>query len=126
MTKQEYIKYHEEFCLQMIDITKKKNADYAGAGDDPFNNFRHIGNFVGGQLGNAAGTGPVDVIAIGFLTRMSDKFARIGSFISNGELQVRDESVEDTLLDLANYSALFAGYLREQRAKNHPSKPATT
>jgi len=107
MNKAEYIEFHKEFCQRMIDITKKKNADYAGAGDDPFNNFRHISNFVKGR--------GLDVVAVGFLTRMSDKFSRIGSFIDNGELQVKDESVEDTLLDLANYSALFAGYLREAR-----------
>ncbi len=86
----------------MIEITKKKNADYAGSGDDPFSNFRQIGGLV--QIPN--------VIEIGFLTRMSDKFSRIGSFISNGTLQVKEESVEDTLLDLANYCLLFAGYIR--------------
>lgn len=117
MNKPEYMDFHETFCAKMMDITKKKNADYTGAGDDPFNNFRHIGNFIGDQLGNAAGTGPVDVVAIGFLTRMSDKFSRIGSYIAKGVLQVKDESVMDTLLDLANYSALFAGYLRDRAEK---------
>jgi hypothetical protein len=108
MTKPEYIEFHKKFCESMVEVTRKKNADYAGAGTDPFNNFRHIGNLV--HLPNH------DVVAIGFLTRMSDKFSRIGSFIANGELLVKDESVEDTLLDLANYSALFAGYLRSMRA----------
>ncbi len=106
MTKQEYLKFHNDFCTKMIEITQKKNADYSGGGNDPFNNFRHIENFVAGV--------EVDIIAVGFLTRMTDKFSRIGSFISNGTLQVKDESVADTLLDLANYSALFAGYLKEK------------
>ncbi len=106
MTKQEYMEFHKEFCGKMMEVTKKKNADYSGSGDDPFNNFRHIGNFVV--------VPGLDLVAVGFLTRMSDKFSRIGSFISNGTLQVQDESVEDTLHDLANYSALFAGYLREK------------
>lgn len=105
MTKQEYMDFHEDFCARMMEITKRKNADYSGAGNDPFNNFRHIGNLVS--------TKDLDVVAVGYLTRMSDKFSRLGSFISNGELQVKEESVEDTLLDLANYCALFAGYLRE-------------
>lgn len=107
MNKKEYMEFHEQFCKKMIEVTKAKNADYSGAGDDPFANFRHIGNFV-----QTPG-----VVAIGFLTRMSDKFSRIGSFISNGTLQVKDESVEDTLHDLANYAALFAGYLRSERTK---------
>lgn len=106
MTKPEYMEYHRQFCDRMIEITKKKNADYSGAGGDPFNNFRHVGNFIHVEH--------VDLVAVGFMTRMSDKFSRIGSFISNGTLQVQDESVADTLLDLANYSALFAGYLKEK------------
>lgn len=115
MTKLEYIEFHKEFCTKMIEITKKKNADYSGAGDDPFNNFRHIGNLVHSD--------DIDVVAIGFLTRMSDKFSRIGSFIANGQLMVKDESVEDTLQDLANYSALFAGFLREAAEKSRNAAP---
>lgn len=106
MTKQDYIEFNKTFCERMIEITKKKNADYSGAGADPFNNFRHVKNFIHLES--------VDLVAVGFMTRMSDKFSRIGSFISNGTLQVEDESVQDTLLDLANYSALFAGYLKEK------------
>lgn len=106
MNKAEYLNFHKQFCERMMQITERKNADYSGAGDDPFNNFRHIGNMV--HVPN------VDMVAAGFLTRMSDKFSRIGSFIAKGELQVKDESVEDSLLDLANYAALFSGYLRER------------
>ena len=112
MNKKQYMEFHKAFCDKMIEVTKAKNADYSGAGDDPFNNFRHIGNFV-----QTPG-----VVAIGFLTRMSDKFSRIGSFISNGTLQVKDESVEDTLHDLANYCALFAGYLKSERLKAEPKR----
>lgn len=107
MKKSEYLEYHKRCCERLVEITKVKNADYSGAGDDAFNNFRHIGNliFVPG----------VDMIAAGFLTRMSDKFSRIGSFVAKGSLMVKDESVEDSLLDLANYCILFSGYLREQK-----------
>lgn len=108
MTKKEYIELHQQLCLKMVEITKKKNQDYSGAGDDPFANFRHIGNLV-----QAAS---LDVVAIGFLTRLSDKMSRVGSFISNGTLAVQDESVEDTLLDGANYCLLFLGYLTEMKA----------
>lgn len=120
MTKRAYLEFHKRFCEKMVEVTQKKNADYSGAGDDPFNNFRHIGNLVK--------VNGVDMVAAGFLTRMSDKFSRIGSFIAKGELQVKDESVEDTLLDLANYAALLAGYLAEQREKPETFKrpaPAT-
>lgn len=104
MTKQEYMDFHEKMCSVMIDITKKKNADYAGSGDDPFANFRQIGHLL-----QTPG-----VVEIGFLTRMSDKFSRIGSFVSKGKLEVKDENVYDTLLDLANYCLLFSGFLKSR------------
>lgn len=106
MNKEEYMKFHKEFCDKMIEVTKKKNADYAGSGSDPFSNFRQIGGLVQTQS--------LDIVAVGFLTRMSDKFSRVGTFITKGKLQVEDESVLDSLHDLANYCALFAGYLMEK------------
>jgi hypothetical protein len=48
---------------------------------------------------------------------MTDKMARIGSFVKRGELVVKDESVKDTLLDLANYAMLFAAYLESKKVK---------
>lgn len=121
MNRQQYIEFHKQFCDDMVEITRKKNHDYAGDGEDPFKNFRQIGGLVS--------TEGVDVVAVGFLTRMSDKFSRVGTHISKGgKLLVEDESIEDTLKDLANYSALFAGYLREKKElldaarKSNPEK----
>lgn len=105
MTKNEYMAFHEQCCQKMVAITKAKNSDYTGDSGDPFANFQQIGSLV--QLAN--------VVEIGFLTRMSDKLSRIGSFVTKGTLLVKDESIEDTLLDLANYCILFAGYLRSRR-----------
>lgn len=105
MTKEEYLEFHQKCCQRMVETTKAKNSDYTGGSQDPFANFQQIGHLV--QLPH--------VVAIGFLTRMSDKFSRIGSFITKGSLLVKDESVEDTLIDLANYCILMAGYLRSQK-----------
>lgn len=100
MTKPEYMTFHKQMCDKMVEITAKKNADYTGKGDDPFANFRRCEQ--------------LDICSVeaGFLTRMTDKMARINSFVQSGTLQVKDESVLDTLLDLANYSILMAGYIR--------------
>ena len=46
---------------------------------------------------------------------MFDKMKRISSFVHQGELQVKDESVKDTLQDLANYCCLMAGYIESQK-----------
>lgn len=112
MTKEQYMQFHRDCCARMVEITKKKNADYTGGSADPFSNFSQIGSMV--QLPG--------VVEIGFLTRMSDKLSRIGSFVSKGTLQVADESIEDTLLDLANYCILFSGYLRSRKQAEGPKQ----
>lgn len=108
MTKQEYFDFARDFFQRCIDLSEKKNADYTGSNDDPFSNFK-----------------AVETLAIkteqGFLTRMMDKMKRIGSFVENGELVVKDESVIDTLQDLANYSCLMAGYILSEKRKQEKS-----
>lgn len=103
MTKAEYMEFHKAMCDKMVSITKAKNADYTGKGDDPFANFKIVKTF-----------GCVSVEQ-GFFTRMCDKMSRISSFIEKGTLEVKDESVEDTLLDIANYAILFRGYLESKK-----------
>lgn len=102
MNKQDYFDFADCFFENCIQISKKKNADYTGINQDPFANFKSV---------EALGIST----EAGFLTRMMDKMARIGSFISKGELQVKDESVTDTLSDLANYSCLLAAYIKSKK-----------
>lgn len=47
--------------------------------------------------------------------RLSDKFNRICNLIKRGELKENDESLEDTLLDMAGYSILGLKYLEEHK-----------
>lgn len=102
MTKEQYFEFAENFFGECVEISKRKNADYTGKNIDPFSNFQSV-----------------EVLGIkteqGFLTRMMDKMKRIASFVENGELQVKDESVKDTLRDLANYSCLLAGYIESKK-----------
>jgi hypothetical protein len=101
MDKQQYFEFAKTFFNDCIEISRKKNADYTGGNSNPFSNFTSVEN-----LGLKTEQG--------FLTRMMDKMARIGSYVSKGELQVKDESVIDTLRDLANYSCLLAGYIKSK------------
>ena len=103
MTKQQYFEFAQKFFGECVEISKKKNADYTGGNDNPFSNFTSVES-----LGIKTEQG--------FLTRMMDKMARIGSYVSKGELQVKDESVVDTLRDLANYSCLLAGYIESKKS----------
>ena len=47
--------------------------------------------------------------------RLSDKFNRICNLLKRGELKENDESLEDTLLDMAGYSILALKYLKEHK-----------
>lgn len=51
--------------------------------------------------------------------RLSDKFNRICNLINRGELKENDESLEDTLLDMAGYSILGLKYLEEHKDENN-------
>lgn len=107
MNKKEYIEYHRKMCDKMVEITARKNSDYS-LFDDPFYNFKLC------ELIGVAST------MQGFLTRMLDKISRINSFAHKGKLEVKEESVQDTLLDLANYCILLSGFITSEMDKNLP------
>lgn len=105
MTKEEFLQFHKEMCQRMIETTALKNSDYTAGDDDPFANFTTVER--------------LDIVntEIGFLVRMTDKFMRIRSFMKKGVLLVKDESVIDTLIDLANYCLSLAAFIESKRRK---------
>lgn len=101
MTRSDYLEFFKTTTENMLEITKRKNKDYAGDGD-PFANFCVV---------ESVGIASVEQ---GFLTRMCDKLSRITNITKSGQTHVKDESVTDTLIDLANYSILMAAYLKSK------------
>jgi hypothetical protein len=98
------LQFHAEICGKGLELMKRKNHDYAGrSGDDPFANFRRVESM--GICSTEAG----------FLVRFTDKISRLSTFCEAGELLVKDESVEDTLVDIINYCVLLGAYLRQQK-----------
>lgn len=93
------LKDMEETFDLCLATAKKKNADYAG--DDAFKNFRGS-TFVGVDPARA------------ILVRMMDKMSRVSNLLEK-EAQVADESIGDTLLDIANYAVILKSYI-----KNNP------
>ncbi len=94
---------HPEFYKlleRMAEIHSIKNRDY-NPSDDPLANFK-----ICESMGIPAWKG--------CLVRMGDKFSRLCSFAKKEKYEVRDESVEDTLIDLAVYSLLCVILYREQ------------
>lgn len=79
------IEQHKDICTKLHDTYKKKNSDY---GDSFGISYRKYG-------------------IISAITRMSDKWNRLESLIlSKDKPLVNDESISDTLLDLANYAIM--------------------
>ena len=84
----------------MAQVHSDKNHDYAGEGD-PLRNFK---------ASERMGIEPW----VGVAVRMCDKFTRFENFIKQRELHVKDETIDDTLIDLANY-ALICILLRRNK-----------
>jgi len=72
-----------------LELFKKKNADYGDA-------FAKFGT-------------------IGVLMRIEDKIQRALSITNSGIQLVNDERIEDTLIDLHNYSAMALMLLNEEK-----------
>lgn len=75
----------KEIVDGMLDLYQRKQADY---GDSAAKTFDKWG-------------------LVSFLVRMEDKMNRVINLTQKqGEAKVADEKIEDTLLDLANYSIM--------------------
>tara|TARA_R110001599_G_scaffold96944_3_gene250252 strand:+ start:343 stop:621 length:279 start_codon:yes stop_codon:yes gene_type:complete len=77
----------QEIHHKSLELFKKKNQDYGDA-------FAKYGT-------------------LGVLVRISDKLQRFQSITKNQITLVEDEKLEDTLLDLHNYSAMALMLLKE-------------
>ena len=106
MNQQRLFEFHETMTEKALAICKRKNNDYASGGtrgENPFANFSRVEDM------------GITSTEQGFLVRMTDKLSRLSTFTRAGKLEVADESVEDTLLDLINYAVLFAAYQLHKR-----------
>ena len=108
MTNIELFKIHKELCSTALDLMQRKNHDYAGnKGNEPFANFTRT---------EAMG---ITTTEKAMLVRMLDKMSRLSSFTESGEFKVQDEKLQDTILDMINYSILFYAYLSEKTEKEY-------
>lgn len=106
MNRTKYLQFHQQCCELMHDICQRKSADYAS-------NSNALSNF---ELGAQLNIGTTEQ---GLLFRMCDKLSRIANLVSTGQAQVRDESTQDALLDLANYCISLAAVLETKEVKNN-------
>lgn len=77
------VEMHKELCEKLNKVYEQKNSDY---GDSFGQTFDKLG-------------------VISAVTRITDKYNRLVSLCtkSEEERKIKDESIEDTLLDMANY-----------------------
>jgi len=103
--RKQFLEDHQKLTELMHETTKKKNADYSGGSDDPFFNFRAVERIGIADAGTA------------IMVRISDKIARITSALKGKELQVKDEMVEDTCIDLVNYAIILGLWFKANKAE---------
>jgi len=53
------------------------------------------------------------------LVRMLDKMSRLSSFTDSGEFKVEDEKLQDTIIDVINYSVLLYAYMSQKIQKEY-------
>jgi hypothetical protein len=106
MTIEEVIKMLEETTDGLKTTLRQKSSDYTGGetSQDPFANFK------------ATEVLGVDSV-IGVMIRLMDKIQRVRSFANDGELKVKDESVDDAFNDIIGYTILAKAMTREKRQK---------
>lgn len=75
---------HRALCQEANDLYARKNADY------------------GDSFGKSYSEYGITVSCI----RLEDKLNRLKSLVRSGDQKVRDESIRDTLIDLANYALM--------------------
>ena len=103
MTSQQFLGAINSTYSRGVDIIKIKNADYANS-DNPFCNF---------ESAAVVGIGVERAI----LLRVLDKISRISNLIDK-EPSVKDEKMEDTLIDAINYLAILKVYRESKQPKS--------
>lgn len=88
------IKKLNEVHDQMTDICVRKNADYGNSFDKSLDE---------------------DGLLVAKI-RLGDKLSRFSTLIKN-DAQVKDESIRDTLIDLANYAVLTIMWMDDKNQK---------
>ena len=86
------INQHKRICERLNKVYADKNHDY----------------------GNSFGATYEKYGDISALVRISDKMNRIEQLVQTGEQKVKDEALEDSILDMANYLIMWAMELEEE------------
>ena len=78
------VRKHERICKELNEIYERKNKDY----------------------GESFGKSVIEYGMMMPCIRIEDKLQRVKNLVRNGSAAVNDESIDDTLRDLANYAIM--------------------
>ncbi len=92
---QNKIQLHKEICNELNLIYERKNNDYG----DAFAKLRQE-------------------VPTAILVRIFDKYSRLKNLLQGAEQKVNDESITDTLMDLANYALMELIERRTEEKQN--------
>jgi hypothetical protein len=81
---------HQDVLNELHEIYTKKNADYGNSFSEQFNKYGLVSSLI----------------------RLEDKLRRLEN-LSKHTRQVEDETITDTLLDLANYAIMTVMVLKK-------------
>ena len=84
----------EKVLNEMFELYKKKNADYGDGITKNLDNYK--------------------IAFPSYIFRIKEKAERCLSLQENGEVQVKDEKLTDTLLDIANYAVILVAWLENR------------
>ncbi len=93
MTKEEQQIFFDEYINKMRDVLLNKGDDYANA--DRLSNFKMAGQISGGNA------------QLNCLNLIATKVARLGVLLNSND-KPKNESINDSIMDLANYALLLA------------------
>lgn len=99
--RQELFELHKKLSSRGLEIMRAKNHDYSKG--------HPLGNFM------VAESLQVCSAEDGIIVRISDKLSRLASILKKGT-KVKDESVEDTIVDAINYLVLLAAVIEYKKA----------
>lgn len=100
MTQEQQLEHFEVITNQMKEVLFKKGNDYANS--DRLSNFK----LAGGICGLKAEQNCLSLIAT--------KVARLGVLLNSDKVP-NNESIQDSVLDLANYSILLSMILKDKQ-----------
>ena len=110
MTQADYLAFHAAVLAKASELTKRKNDDYNPTVD---------------ALGNLRLCEHMDLVSTptGIAVRLCDKFSRLCRLVKTGDANrsVLDERLEDTVLDIINYSVLLLADLADGAPKQEDS-----